>query len=380
MSVGFLKKRARVRKNRNTESDEEKSLSENVYQEIKRKVINERINVFRERERKSLGLFDEYEAVNSLKNRIRLITGEWPEFFVESRPAAEIPSESEILQTEKWRYFKSETGLETIYGLKKLMSFLSSGKVHRASESPDSNSQRLCPELDSIIPESSLKSYDMRPVIEAVTDEGIIMEPYSDIAKNMITCFARIDGTPVGIIANQPLYHSGCLDTEASEKASKFIRFCDRFNLPLITIADAQCFLSGSDRNWDEAVRSGSRFFWSYSSATVPKILLITRKAKDKGYLSITSKHIKADAVLFWPSREIPSEIRHRVSSEKTRKESLPAKKTGPEITAKSNPLELFFSDRKTAATSISKTRGTSIKPSETRREIISALSRCVEN
>jgi len=145
----------------------------------------------------------------------------------------------------------------------------------------------------------------MKRIIRSIVDDGKILEPHQHYAQNIITCFARMGGMVVGIIANQPSYLAGCLDVNASDKATRFIRFCDCFNIPLITIADVPGYLPGVDQEWTGIIRHGAKLLWCYSEATVPKITLITRKAYGGAYMAMCGRELGADIVYAWPTAEI---------------------------------------------------------------------------
>jgi acetyl-CoA carboxylase carboxyltransferase component len=159
--------------------------------------------------------------------------------------------------------------------------------------------------LDEIIPGSPQQAYDMKAVIRPIVDNGEFLEPSRQYAQNMITCFARMNGHVVGIIANQPSYLAGCLDINASDKATRFIRFCDAFGVPLLTIADVPGYLPGSHQEWGGIIRHGAKLLWCYAEATVPKITLITRKAYGGAYIAMCSQGLGADYTLAWPTAEI---------------------------------------------------------------------------
>jgi len=159
-------------------------------------------------------------------------------------------------------------------------------------------------ELDSIIPNNSNEPYDIRDVINLVFDENLFeLQPYW--AKNIITGFARLRGHPVGIVANQPAVLAGCLDIDASTKAARFVRFCDAFNIPLITFVDVPGFLPGTEQEHGGIIRHGAKLLYAFSEATVPKLTIITRKAYGGAYDVMSSKHIRADLNVAWPTAEI---------------------------------------------------------------------------
>jgi acetyl-CoA carboxylase carboxyltransferase component len=170
---------------------------------------------------------------------------------------------------------------------------------------PTDKPDRQCPELDTVIPEDLKKGYNMKDVIHSIVDNGAFFEPHQYYAENIITCLARLNGRPIGIIASQPQYLAGCLDINASDKASRFIRTCDAFNIPLITLADVPGYLPGTDQEWGGIIRHGAKLLWSYSEATVPKITVITRKCYGGSYIAMCSRHLGADLVYAWPTAEI---------------------------------------------------------------------------
>ncbi len=159
-------------------------------------------------------------------------------------------------------------------------------------------------ELDTIIPNNSNEPYDMRDVLNLVFDENIFeLQPYW--AKNIITGFARLRGHPVGIVANQPAVLAGCLDIDASTKAARFVRFCDAFNIPLVTFVDVPGFLPGTEQEHGGIIRHGAKLLYAFSEASVPKLTVITRKAYGGAYDVMSSKHIRADFNVAWPTAEI---------------------------------------------------------------------------
>ncbi len=164
---------------------------------------------------------------------------------------------------------------------------------------------RMIPELEEIVPTERNKSYDMYEVIKKIVDNGKIFDIKPDFAKNIITCFSRIGGYSVGIVANQPKVMAGAIDVDASDKASRFIRFCDAFNIPLIQFVDTPAFLIGSKMEKMGIIRHGAKMLYAYSEATVPKITIIIRKAYAGGYLAMCSKDLGADQVYAWPTAEI---------------------------------------------------------------------------
>jgi propionyl-CoA carboxylase beta chain len=160
-------------------------------------------------------------------------------------------------------------------------------------------------ELDSLIPDSANQPYDMHKVIEHVVDDGEFLETQSLFAPNILTGFGRIEGRPVGLVANQPLQFAGCLDINASEKAARFVRTCDSFNIPVVTFVDVPGFLPGTSQEWDGIIRRGAKLIYAYAEATVPLITIITRKAYGGAYDVMGSKHLGADLNLAWPTAQI---------------------------------------------------------------------------
>jgi propionyl-CoA carboxylase beta chain len=159
--------------------------------------------------------------------------------------------------------------------------------------------------LDTIIPDSANKPYDMREVIEKVADEGDFLEIQKEHAGNILTGFVRLNGDTVGVVANQPLVLAGCLDIASSKKAARFIRFCDCFNIPILTLVDVPGFLPGVAQEYGGIIKHGAKLLFAYAEATVPKVTVITRKAYGGAYDVMASKHIRADVNYAWPSAEI---------------------------------------------------------------------------
>ena len=159
--------------------------------------------------------------------------------------------------------------------------------------------------LDTAIPDSPNVPYDMKHVIEHIVDDGEFLEVQPLFAPNIITGFARVDGMSVGVVANQPLQFAGCLDIDASEKAARFVRTCDCFNVPVLTFVDVPGFLPGTSQEWDGIIRRGAKLIYAYAEATVPKITVITRKAYGGAYDVMGCKHLGADINLAWPTGQI---------------------------------------------------------------------------
>jgi propionyl-CoA carboxylase beta chain len=159
--------------------------------------------------------------------------------------------------------------------------------------------------LDSLIPDSAATPYDMKELILAIADEGDFFEIQEAFAKNIITGFIRIEGETIGVVANQPMVLAGCLDIDASRKAARFVRFCDAFSIPLLTLVDVPGFLPGVAQEYGGVIKHGAKLLFAYSEATVPMVTLITRKAYGGAYDVMASKHIGADVNYAWPTAEI---------------------------------------------------------------------------
>jgi acetyl-CoA carboxylase carboxyltransferase component len=187
-----------------------------------------------------------------------------------------------------------------------LLSFLPSNNLEDPPYvAPEDDAERPCPGLIDLIPDSPNKPYDMKKVIAEVVDEGDFLEVFPFWAGNIVTAFARIDGHAVGIVGNQPQVLAGTLDIDASEKAARFVRTCDAFNIPIVTFVDVPGFLPGTDQEYGGIIRHGAKLLYSYCEASVPRIQVITRKAYGGAYVVMNSKSIGADLAFAWPSAEI---------------------------------------------------------------------------
>jgi propionyl-CoA carboxylase beta chain len=164
---------------------------------------------------------------------------------------------------------------------------------------------RIEKRLDTLIPDSAAKPYDMAELIRAVADEGDFFEIQQAFARNIITGFIRLEGQTIGVVANQPMVLAGCLDIDASRKAARFVRFCDAFSIPLLTLVDVPGFLPGVAQEYGGVIKHGAKLLFAYSEATVPMVTLITRKAYGGAYDVMASKHIGADVNYAWPTAEI---------------------------------------------------------------------------
>ena len=202
--------------------------------------------------------------------------------------------------------FAAENDEDCIKQIRYLLSFLPSNNMEDAPivETGD-DPTRTDPALDSIMPENSNAPYNMYDVIKSVVDNGEFYDVAKEFAKNIITCFARMDGQTVGIIANQPAFMAGCLDYNASDKAARFIRFCDCFNIPVLNIVDVPGFLPGKQQEYAGVIRHGAKMLFAYCEATVPKITMILRKAYGGSYIAMCTRQQGADQVFAWPTAEI---------------------------------------------------------------------------
>jgi propionyl-CoA carboxylase beta chain len=159
--------------------------------------------------------------------------------------------------------------------------------------------------LDSLVPADAMQPYDIKDVIHAVADDHYFFEVHEHFANNIVVGFARLGGQPVGVVANQPAFLAGVLDINASVKGARFVRFCDAFNLPLITFEDVPGFLPGTQQEWNGIIKHGAKLLYAFAEATVPKLTVITRKAYGGAYCVMSSKHIRTDANFAWPTAEI---------------------------------------------------------------------------
>jgi acetyl-CoA carboxylase carboxyltransferase component len=187
-----------------------------------------------------------------------------------------------------------------------LLSFLPDNNMTPPPNLPPSDDpQRTLPELAQIVPADPQQPYDVRSVIEALVDGGEFLEVQSDYAANLVIGFSRMDGYPVGIVANQPLHLAGVLDINSSDKGARFIRFCDAFHIPLVTLVDTPGFLPGTEQEYGGVIRHGAKLAYAYSEATVAKVTMVMRKAYGGAYIVMGSKHLGGDYNLAWTSAEI---------------------------------------------------------------------------
>ncbi len=199
-----------------------------------------------------------------------------------------------------------ENDVEALVQIRRLMDFLPASNKEKPPVRPTyDDPARMEESLDTLIPANPNKPYDMKELIEKVLDEGDFFEIQANFAKNMITGFGRIDGRTVGIVANQPMVLAGVLDIDSSRKAARFVRFCDCFNIPIVTFVDVPGFLPGTAQEYGGIIKHGAKLLFAFSEATVPKVTVITRKAYGGAYDVMSSKHIRGDVNYAWPTAQI---------------------------------------------------------------------------
>ena len=271
-------------------------------------------------------------------------------------------------------HFACENEEECLLAIRRLVSFIPSNNLDDRPriESKDS-SNRKEEKLNSLIPENPNKPYDMKEVIHLVVDDGDFFEVHELYAQNIIVGFARLDGKPVGIVANQPAILAGVLDIDSSLKGARFIRFCDAFNIPLVVFEDVPGFLPGTEQEWRGIIKHGAKLLYAFCEATVPKVTVITRKAYGGAYDVMNSKHIRGDFNFAWPTAEIA------VMGPKGAVEII-FKKDIEKSADKEKALEEMVEDYRTkfASPYIAAARGyvdDVIEPGVTRQKLIRALS-----
>jgi propionyl-CoA carboxylase beta chain len=268
-------------------------------------------------------------------------------------------------------HFVSKNDAECIQTIRELLSFLPQNNrddpPRRACSDPV---ERADAELDRIVPAESNLPYDMKDVIHRVVDDGWFFEVHEHWAQNLVVGFARLDGRPLGIVANQPAVLAGCLDINSSVKGARFVRFCDAFNIPLITFEDVPGFLPGTGQEFGGIIRHGAKLLYAYAEATVPKITVITRKAYGGAYCVMGSKHLRTDVNLAWPTAEIAVMGAEGAVNIVYRRE---LEETGGEI----RPQKIAEFNDRFASPFVAAERGyidDVIEPRETRKRLILAL------
>lgn len=202
-------------------------------------------------------------------------------------------------------HLKASTEEEALDKVRSLIQYLPANNQEKPNQIEMDEEDHYRPDLTDIIPFDPIRPYDVRTVIEQVVDEDSFFEIHPDFAKNIVVGFARLKGKTIGLVCNQPKYMAGGLDIDSSDKAARFIRFCDSFNIPLITFEDVTGFFPGIKQEHGGIIRHGAKILYAYSEATVPKITVITRKAYGGAYVALNSKSIGADLVYAWPNAEI---------------------------------------------------------------------------
>ena len=209
-------------------------------------------------------------------------------------------------ETSGVAHFLAHDDAECLSMIRELMSFIPSNNIddppRRATTDPIDRSDA---ELDNIVPAQSNQPYDIKDIITLVVDDGYFFEVQELYAKNIVVGFARLNGRPVGVVANQPAFLAGVLDINASDKGARFVRFCDAFNIPLVTFEDVPGFLPGTQQEYGGIIRHGAKLLYAFAEATVPKMTVITRKAYGGAYCVMSSKHIRTDVNYAWPTAEI---------------------------------------------------------------------------
>ena len=199
-----------------------------------------------------------------------------------------------------------ENDVEALYELRRLIDFLPSSNRDRVPVRPFfDDPARIEPSLDTLIPDNPNQPYDMKELILKIADEGDFFEIQRDFAGNIVTGFIRLEGSTVGVVANQPMVLAGCLDIDASRKAARFVRFCDAFGIPVLTLVDVPGFLPGVSQELGGIIKHGAKLLFAYGEATVPKVTVITRKAYGGAYDVMASKHLRGDFNYAWPTAEV---------------------------------------------------------------------------
>lgn len=257
--------------------------------------------------------------------------------------------------------------------IKKLISYMPQSNKEKPAKLPYELGDELREKLDTLIPDSSNKPYDMHEVISGIIDEDSFFEIHKDYAENIIVGFARLGGRSIGVVANQPMSLAGVLDVDSSKKAARFTRYCDCFNIPLLVLVDVPGFLPGTDQEWNGIILHGAKLLYALSEATVPKVTVITRKAYGGAYDVMNSKHIGADLNFAWPTAEIAVMGAKGASEIIFRKEIKEADDSEQKLAEKESEYAELFANPFEAAK-----RGfidEVIMPRDTRRKLLKAFS-----
>jgi len=202
-------------------------------------------------------------------------------------------------------HFTAENEAECFQSIRKLVSYIPLNNMDTAPFTEYKGGEKDLEFLNTYLPDNPNKPYDVKEVIEALLDEDTFFEVHKEYAENLVVGFGRIEGRSIGIVANQPLVLAGVLDLNSSIKGARFVRFCDAFNIPLLTLEDVPGFLPGTDQEWRGVIRHGAKLLYAFCEATVPKVTVILRKAYGGAYDVMNSKHVRGDINLAWPSAEI---------------------------------------------------------------------------
>ena len=270
-------------------------------------------------------------------------------------------------------HLTAKNDIDCINQVKQLLSYMPQNCEEKPATLAYTIEDEVREELETIIPESATQPYDMREVINGVTDTDSFFEIHKDYAENIVVGFARLAGRSIGIVANQPMFLAGCLDVNSSKKAARFTRFCDCFNIPLLVFVDVPGFLPGTDQEWNGIIVNGAKLLYALSEATVPRISVITRKAYGGAYDVMNSKHIGADMNFAWPSAEIAVMGAKGASEIIFRKEIKAAKDPAKKLAEKEAEYAAKFANPYRAAQ-----RGfidEVIAPKDTRRKLIKAFA-----
>ncbi len=270
-------------------------------------------------------------------------------------------------------HFIADDEKSALFTIRRILSYLPSNNKQKAPYSPPSDKKhRISNRIESIIPEDSRKPYNVKEVIAEIADSNVFFEISKDYAANIVIGFCRMNGHSTGIVANQPMVKAGVLDIDASSKAARFIRFCDAFNIPVVTFVDVPGFMPGTLQEHGGIIRHGAKMLYAYAEATVPKIAVILRKAYGGAYIIMSSRHLRADVVYAWPTAEIAVMGAHGATEIIYRKEAAKVSDAEEFIARKEKEYESFFLNPYRAAE-----RGyvdQVIIPKETRPKIIKAL------
>jgi propionyl-CoA carboxylase beta chain len=203
-------------------------------------------------------------------------------------------------------HFAEENEDDCLEDVRYLMSFLPLNNLEKPPRfEPSDDPKRMDLDLDHVVPDDPQKPYDMRDVVAHIVDDGEFFEVHKHYAENLIVGFSRLNGRPIGVVGNQPRALAGVLDIDSSVKGARFVRFCDAFNIPLLTFCDVPGFLPGTNQEWGGIIRHGAKLLYAFTEATVPKLTVVTRKAYGGAYDVMSSKHMLADFNFAWPTAEV---------------------------------------------------------------------------